>query len=173
MNRVQMLRAWHRDGCETREHARHTLRNGQIWILYHIHDPWGTKKFGHSFTLLIVIDGRTDIIIGSQVVDICLDRGFIGQNSIDTFERIMHSGCHDIRPERVAKISTPINNIGFTKGTPMPAAVKGSYEKPQVSNTDITNVRWYTTTYATIGTTTASSWLWLNGGKCPAIGERI
>jgi hypothetical protein len=150
--RIQMLRLWHRDGCKLMEHARHVIHNGQIWILYDVHDPQGTQKFGYHFTLLIVIDGRTDIIIGSKVIDIC--KSHIMQSDIDDFEREMRTGCNN-RPEDVAGIANPVRDREFSRGTPLPATVKGPYKEPRVENADL---RWYSTgfttaTYTIAGTT--------------------
>lgn len=133
MNRIQMLRIWHRDGCQSTEHSRYVLRNGQTWILYIIRDPQGTRKFGHNFALMVIIDGRTDTILGSRVLDICLDREFVGQNIIEVFERHMREGCN-INPEDVSDLSDPIINRDLMKGTPLPAIQKGSYGEPQVGN---------------------------------------
>jgi hypothetical protein len=151
MNRIQMLRAWHRDGCETIEYARHVLKNGQIWILYIIYDPRGTRAFGHRFALSMVIDGRTGVILGSRVVDVCLDHCFVGQNTIDAFERQMRVG-YNVRPEEASDISNPINNRELMKGTPLPATKKGTYGEPPIANTYITDIGWY------VAGTTTSSW---------------
>jgi hypothetical protein len=152
MNRIEMLRLWHRDGCKLVEHARYTIRNGQIWILYNVNDPQGTKKFGYNFALLIVIDGRTDIIIGSEVLGSCLLSGRISQSVIDAFERRIQSGCN-FQPEDIA---TPINNLEFRKGAPLPAIKKGPYEEPRIADSEITNIRWYTSG----STTTTGTFRW-------------
>jgi hypothetical protein len=134
MNRIQMLRLWHRDGCKLVEHARHVLHDSQTWILYRVYDPQGTRKFGNNFVLYIIIDGRTDTILGSEVIRRRLrEGGFISQDEINTFEAAMRLGC-TVQPESVANLSRPIKDLNyFMQGAPLPATAKGPYEPEDFS----------------------------------------
>lgn len=117
MNRIDMLRVWHKDGCNTTAHAR-AVRSDQTWILYTIYDPKSTINYGYHFALTVVFDNRTGHALGFEVRSL-QDTGGVrwavgstkcakpSQSILDWFEGLVKSGC-DFNPDDSANVAVTI-----------------------------------------------------------------